>query len=104
VSVCHDACPSGCYGDSEREVQANCVRRSLGMVQRYQKRISGPLMDCLAGEGERALSSLPLVFPPLLPSSCVLCEILSRYCVQRSHYRVSLHLAGCLDLRNTPIV
>ncbi|HUT21244.1 MAG TPA: ATP-binding protein, partial [Anaerolineae bacterium] len=33
-------CPCGYYGDPERE--CSC---SLGMVQRYQKRISGPLMD-----------------------------------------------------------
>jgi predicted ATPase with chaperone activity len=40
VSVCHYPCPCGYYGDPERE--RSC---SLGMVQRYQKRISGPLMD-----------------------------------------------------------
>jgi magnesium chelatase family protein len=33
-------CPCGYYGDPERE--CSC---SLGMVQRYQKRISGPLID-----------------------------------------------------------
>jgi magnesium chelatase family protein len=33
-------CPCGYYGDPERE--CSC---SLGVVQRYQKRISGPLMD-----------------------------------------------------------
>jgi magnesium chelatase family protein len=33
-------CPCGYFGDPERE--CSC---SLGMVQRYQKRISGPLMD-----------------------------------------------------------
>jgi magnesium chelatase family protein len=33
-------CPCGYYGDPERE--CSC---SMGMVRRYQKRISGPLMD-----------------------------------------------------------
>jgi magnesium chelatase family protein len=45
-------CPCGYYGDPEREVQANCVRSSLGMVRSFaalaplrEKRISGPLID-----------------------------------------------------------
>ena len=36
-------CPCGFYGDERK--QCTC---SLSMVQRYQKRISGPLMDRMA--------------------------------------------------------
>ena len=40
MSVCYYPCPCGYYGDPERE--CTC---SMGMIQRYQKRISGPMMD-----------------------------------------------------------
>jgi len=41
------------YQDPQRE--CSC---SLGMVQRYQKRISGPLIDRLAGESGRRCSAV----------------------------------------------
>jgi magnesium chelatase family protein len=40
MSHCEYPCPCGYFGDTEKE--CSC---SMGMVQRYQKRISGPLMD-----------------------------------------------------------
>ena len=57
-------CPCGYYGDHEREVQANCVRRLAGhgcaagaaLAPLCEKRISGPLMDrfdSLAGGSAR---------------------------------------------------
>jgi magnesium chelatase family protein len=40
VRFCYYPCPYGCYGDPVRE--CTC---SFAMVSRYQKRISGPLLD-----------------------------------------------------------
>ena len=40
ASTCENPCPCGFYGDDRK--QCTC---SMGLVQRYQKRISGPLMD-----------------------------------------------------------
>ncbi len=47
MSVCQYPCPCGYYGDPEREVQANCVRRLAGhgAAPLREKRISRPLMD-----------------------------------------------------------